>query len=220
MTRWRDLPPERRQAAGSAVALVLAMFLPWYQTSTPVVVGERSTTVKDTLTAFEVFTFVEAAVLLVAAAVLYLLYARLQRRAFHLPGGDGMAITLAGSWTVLLMIWRFFDKPDVQGAAVGIAWGSFVTLALGVALALAGQRIRAAHRPEPDNPMEEPAWEEPDPAERRRRRRRERRAPADPEARTEILPDAPPTWEGEPPEPPDRAKPAKPKPPPPPGRLF
>lgn len=217
MSRWRDLPAERRQAAGAALGLLLAMFLPWYQTSSPAVVGGRPATVKDTLTAFEVFTFVEAAILLVAAAVLYLIYARTERRAFHLPGGDGLAITLAGAWTLLLMIWRLFDKPDVQGAAVGIAWGSFVTLALGIALAVAGQRVRAAHRPEPENPLEEPAWEEP---EDRRRRRREHRAPADPDALTDVLRDAPPTWEGEPPEPPGRAEPVKPKPPPPPGRLF
>lgn len=216
--RWRDLPAEQAQAAGAAVALVLSMFLPWYQTSTPAVdAAGNPTTIRDTLTAFGVFTFVEAAVLLVAGAVLYLLHARTQGRAFHLPGGDGWAITVAGAWASLLLVWRFFDKPDVENTAVGIAWGSFVALGLAVSLALAGQRVRAAGRPEPQNPMEDAGWEQPD---RSARRRRDRRRPADPDALTEVLRDAPPTWEGDPPDPPGRARPAEPKPPPPPGRLF
>ena len=51
-------------------------------------------------------------------------------RRFHLPGGDGVAITLAGGWAVLLLVWRLFDKPDIQGAGatMGIQWGIFGAL--------------------------------------------------------------------------------------------
>ena len=69
------------------------------------------------MSAFGVFSFVEAAVLLVAAAVLFLIWARSEGKAFHLPGGDGTAIALAGGWALLLLVWRLFDKPDVDGAA-------------------------------------------------------------------------------------------------------
>ena len=41
-----------------------------------------------------------------------------------------MAITLAGGWAVLLLVWRLFDKPDIHGASatVGIQWGIFGAL--------------------------------------------------------------------------------------------
>ena len=52
-----------------------------------------------------------------AVAVLYLVWARAQRRGFHLPGGDGF-IDLAGRRLgVALLVWRLFDKPDDQRAA-------------------------------------------------------------------------------------------------------
>ena len=87
--RWRALAPEQRQAAAAAAALGLGMFLPWYSLTSP--------TASKHASAFSVFSFVEAAVLLVAAAILYLLWARADGRAFHLPGGDGWAITAVGS---------------------------------------------------------------------------------------------------------------------------
>ena len=68
-------------------ALFVSMFLPWYTRSVP----RGGSNVKDDFNAFQVFSWVEAAVLLVAAAVLWLLYARSQKRGFHLPGGDGTA---------------------------------------------------------------------------------------------------------------------------------
>jgi len=83
-------------------------------------------------------------------AVLFLLFARAERRAFHLPGGDGGVITAAGAWVAFLVVWRFFDRPDLgRGVAVGLQWGIFVALTAGIALAYAGVRIRAAQRPEP-----------------------------------------------------------------------
>ena len=53
--------------------------------------------------------------------------------AFHLPGGDGVAISLAGGWALLLLVWRLFDKPELDGpgADVGIQWGIFVRAAGG-----------------------------------------------------------------------------------------
>ena len=106
------------------------------------------------MSAFGVFTFVEAAVLLVAAAVLFLVWARSQQKGFHLPGGDGVAITIAGGWAMLLLIWRLFDKPDIQGAGatMGIQWGIFGAMLAAGALIVAGARVRALHAPEPPNP--------------------------------------------------------------------
>jgi hypothetical protein len=189
--RLRGLSPELRTAALAAAALAASLVLPWYQKSY-MPEGSRLF-VQDNLSAFGVFSFVEAAVLLVAAAVLFLAWARSERRGFHLPGGDGMAISLAGGWALLLLVWRLFDKPDVDGpaATVGIQWGIFGAMLAAGALLAAGARVRAAHRPEPANP----AADEADAPPRRPRRRR----PVDPDAVTEALRDRP-GWTGEPPD--------------------
>ena len=152
---WRALPSERRLAVYACGGLFLSLFLPWYQ-ETLVVVGKSAST---SLTGWQAFSFVEAAVLLVAAGVLTLLFHRAEGRAFHLPGGDGWVVSAAGAWACALIVWRIFDKQSVSvhgpGAAVsGIEWGIFAALALAGLLLYAGSRIRAAHQPEPPLPGE------------------------------------------------------------------
>ena len=161
MRAWRALPHERRLAAYAAVGLFLTLFLPWYQET--VIAPGKATHLQSasaTLTGWGAFSFVEAAVLLVAAGVLTLLFQRAEGRAFHLPGGDGSVITAAGLWTCVLIVWRIFDKQDTSShnqfaTTSGIEWGIFIALAVAAFLAYAGSRIRAAHRPEPPLPGEE-----------------------------------------------------------------
>jgi hypothetical protein len=154
---WRALAPEQRLVAFAALGLLVTMFLPWYSTTSPGKLGQRIVAVHDSQTAIGAFSWVEAAVLLVALGVLALLFARGERRAFHLPGGDGVVITGAGVWACVLIVWRFFDKPELgKGVSVGLEWGIFVALAAAVALVLAGNRVRAAHRPEPPLARAEP----------------------------------------------------------------
>jgi hypothetical protein len=150
-------------------------------------------------------------------------WARAQRKRFHLPGGDGFVVSVAGGWVLVLLIWRLFDKPSISGptTTVGIDWGIFVALVAAGAMVAAGARMRAAHRPEPPNPMaEEPDWEVPE------RRPRERAANGRPREHTEVtqvLRERPPAWEGDAPEPPGRAerpRPDEPDEPSPPDRLF
>jgi hypothetical protein len=195
LSRLRELPPEIRNAGIAAAALALSLLLPWYDKS--FFVPSQRVVIHDNLSAFGVFTFVEAAVLLVAAAVLFLVWARSEKKAFHLPGGDGTAIAAAGGWAILLLVWRLFDRPDVDdpGATVGIQWGMFAALVAAAALLAAGLRVRAAHRPEPPIPAAEEAAPPPRP--------RPPRRPADPTAVTEVLRERP-DWSGEPPEPPGR----------------
>jgi hypothetical protein len=147
-----ELDPDQRLAGLAALALLVTLFLPWYQKS--VAVAGRGLDSQN-LTAFGVFTFVEAAIMLVALGVFALLFARGERRAFHLPGGDGTVILGAGAWAALLLLWRVFDRPDVEGvgATVGITWGFFFAFLAAAALAGAGWRIRQADRPEPPNPL-------------------------------------------------------------------
>jgi hypothetical protein len=195
----RGLPGELKLAGVAAAALGASLILPWYQKS---FVPEGSKIfVQQNVSAFGVFSFVEAAVLLVAAGLLFLVWARAERRGFHLPGGDGFVISLAGAWAGLLLVWRLFDKPEAGGGAatVGIQWGIFGALLAAGAVVAAGARVRAAHRPEPPNPAAEADWEGPP-------------IPARREGRTGavVAPppggERPPAWEGEPPPEPPRGE--------------
>lgn len=190
------LPAELRLAALAAAGLAVSLLLPWYAKHY-VPAGAREF-VADDVSAFGVFSWVEAALLLVAAGVLVLVWARREGRAFHLPGGDGAAITAAGLWGIVLLTWRVFDRPAVEGAGatVGLQWGMLGALAAAGALVAAGARVRAAVRPEPPNPMETLEWE---PAPRRPERPPgSRAAPREHTAVTEALSERP-GWEGEPP---------------------
>lgn len=152
---WRALAGDQRLAATAALALLASLFLPWYEKS----VLQRGTRgfLPETLSAFDA-PFVALAVVLVVAGVVALLFARAEQRAFHLPGGDGVIVALAGVWAAFLVTYRVFDKPrpsaSEQAVTVGLRWGIFVALASAGVLAYAGLRMRAAQRPEP--PLREP----------------------------------------------------------------
>src|SRR5271167_611572 len=151
---WRAMEPEQRLAAVAAIGLFVSMFLPWYSQTDTVVIHNTVKATQTSLSAFEAFSFVEAAVLLVSAGVLVMLFARAERHPFRLPGGDGLITMIAGGWTALLIFYRLLDKPSLQGTAritatVGVRWGIFVALLLALGLAYAGRRMRLAERPEP-----------------------------------------------------------------------
>jgi hypothetical protein len=203
VSRLRELPTELRNAGIAAALLALTLFLPWY-TQSYVPEGSREF-VKRNVSAFGVFTFVEAAVLLVSLAVLFLIWARSERKGFHLPGGDGAAISLAGGWALLLLVWRLFDKPNAPNPSedYGLQWGIFAALLAAGALLAMGLRVRAVDRPEPPNPAAE-AGPEPLREPRPPRRRTESTAV------TEVLGERP-DWSGEPPEAPGRARPSEPR---------
>ena len=163
---WRALAAEQRMAAVAAVVLFATMLLPWY-TLQRVVRGRIET---HDVSAFGVFSFVEAAVLLVVLGTLLLLFARGEGRGFHLPGGDGTVIFAAGVWAAFLLFFRVIDRPPGGGYPVGIAWGFFIAFIAAGFLAYAGARLRAAHRPEPPLPTEPtPPAPAPEPTVRRRR---------------------------------------------------
>ncbi|HVS28460.1 MAG TPA: hypothetical protein VHE14_02850 [Solirubrobacteraceae bacterium] len=150
----RGLQGEQRLVVAAAVGLFVSMFLPWYVRPAALVVNNKPTTVSHSISGITAFTFVEAAVLLVAVGVLFLLFTRSEGRAFHLPGGDGSVIFVAGCWACVLILYRMvFDRPP---GVDGVDWGIFAGLIAAVALAMAGWRVRAAHRPEPPLPVAEP----------------------------------------------------------------
>ena len=115
---WRRLNFEQRVAGIGALLLVVSTFGP--------------------------FSFVEAAIVVVALAVLFLLRKRAEGREFHIPFGDGTMIATAGVWCGVLILIRLFDRPAGQG---------LLALACAAILVLAGLRERAK-RPMDDLPTE------------------------------------------------------------------
>lgn len=151
---WRELFADQRLAALAALGLVASMFLPWYQQTGFAVARGGTEKIEESLIAFESWGFVEASILLVALSVLLLLFMRGERRAFHLPFGDGIVIAAAGLWVMFLVFYRQVDKPggDESGTlktTIGVSWGIFVAFLLGALLAYAGFRLHAHRRPEP-----------------------------------------------------------------------
>jgi hypothetical protein len=176
---WRAMAPEQRLAAVAALGLLITMFFPWYGLQS---LNRKTGEIHShSINAFGDVSFVEAAVFLVAAGVIVMLFARAERRAFHLPGGDGMIVTIAGGWAALLIFYRVFDRPDGGGYPVGIEWGFFLAFIAAGGLAFAGWRIRQAHRPEPPLPGEAPTRTVPPDAARTEVAPRRRRQPPPPD---------------------------------------
>jgi hypothetical protein len=148
---WRVLGREQRWAALTAIGLFVSMLLPWYSKTSTFVEHNAAKTSQASLSAFQAFSFVEAAVLLVSAGVLTMLFSRAEGRRFQLPGGDGTIVTIAGAWAAVLIFYRLLDKPGPQGTqrfttTVGVEWGIFIALLLALALLFVGRRIRTSER--------------------------------------------------------------------------
>jgi len=144
---WRSLEPEQRLAAVAALALLVTMFFPWYGLQS--LNRKTGAIYSHEINAFGDVSFVEAAIFLVAAGVLAIVFARGEGREFHLPGGDGTIVMLAGGWAALLIFYRVFSRPAGDGYPVGIEWGFFLAFVAAGALAYSGWRMRASGRPEP-----------------------------------------------------------------------
>jgi hypothetical protein len=153
LNAWGALGRDQRLAAMTSLGLFVSMLLPWY--SKTVVVRTRGGGAgSQSLSAFQAFSFVEAAALLVSVGVLAMLFARAERRDFHLPGGDGTIVMLAGAWVAILIFYRLFDKPGLQGneqivSSVGVQWGIFVALLVALGLAYFGRLMRFGERGAP-----------------------------------------------------------------------
>jgi hypothetical protein len=141
----RNLDPEQRLAAVAALGLGASIFLPWW----------RDPLLGITYVGVRRLTFIEVALLLLAGAVLFLLFERGHGRAFHLPLSDGTLIAAAGAWAFLLVLFRMLDPPTrtIGGKTsdYGMRWGILIALASAALLALAGARDRRKrHRGEPE----------------------------------------------------------------------
>lgn len=134
-------------AALAAVGLLVTMFFPWYELQS---LNPKTHAIDSrSISAFGDVSFVEAAVFLVAAGVIALLFARAERRDFRMPGSDGTVVMVAGGWATWLIFYRVFSRPAGHGYPVGIEWGFFLAFVAAGALTWAGWRMRAASPGEP-----------------------------------------------------------------------
>jgi hypothetical protein len=144
---WGSLELEQRIAAIAALALLVTMFFPWYELQS---LNRKTGAINSrSISAFGDVSFVEAAVFLVAMGVMTLLFARAERRDFHMPGSDGAIVMIAGGWAALLIFYRVFSRPAGHGYPVGIQWGFFLAFVAAGALTYAGWRMRAMAPREP-----------------------------------------------------------------------
>jgi hypothetical protein len=151
---WGNLVAEQRAVLLAALALLATMLLPWYSRTVSAVVSNKLVQSGESKLAITVFSFVEAAIFLVALGVSLLVLARGDRRPFHLPGGDGTIVSIAGAWATFLIFYRFLDKPGGGGGnqvqvEYGLSWGIFFGLLAALALLVSGLRLRAAQPAEP-----------------------------------------------------------------------
>jgi hypothetical protein len=138
--RWRALAraldAEQRLAAIAAIALAGSLFLPWW----------HDPGVRVTVVGVRRLSFIEAAIFLVAVAVLVLLLRRAEGKAFHLPLSDGTLIAASGAWATFLVLFRMLDPPTRTIAGTtsdyGMRWGLLIALAGAVLLAASGARAR------------------------------------------------------------------------------
>lgn len=145
---WRALDIHQKVAAGASLLLIISLAFPWFQLTG--INTKTGKTTSYTVTGFGSFTFVEGSILLVCGAVLWMLFARGEERAFHLPGGDGSIIALAGAWCLMLLAWRLLVFPPRPiGLQTGPEWGVMVAMGASAVLLGDGLRMRAAHMPEP-----------------------------------------------------------------------
>jgi hypothetical protein len=194
------LAPEQRRVVLAAGLVLITMLLPWYSKSTNAITKTGLANAHESKLAILVPSFIEASIFLVSLAVLALMFARGERRAFHLPFGDGIVVSAAGAWVGFLVFYRFIDQPaggttKTLAYSYDLSWGIFFGLIAAAFLVYAGTRLRLAQVSEPPLPGEAPTASSAPTAivplsarEERERRRAERAATRTDEPRTPPTP--------------------------------
>ena len=132
---WRVLAREQRWAALAAMGLFVSMFLPWYSKTDAFVERGAAKATQTISNAFQAFSFVEAAVLLVSTGVLAMLYAgarmRTVERSPHAPlpppgtpreageSGDDDAAGGGGAEEPATTALRARTRPQTSASALG-----------------------------------------------------------------------------------------------------
>ncbi len=126
-----------RMAALGAAAMPISLLFPWYgfKLGSPI-----------SVTAIDSFNFAHAALLLTAAAVIYLVV-HAETRGLPRPLSVGGLLMAAGVWSFVILAYLFADPPDelVDIATIGgvrIRYGAFVAAGAAAAMLIGGIRAR------------------------------------------------------------------------------
>lgn len=125
-------------AAGSALVLLISLFLPWYG------VKFRSLDVGGDATAWEAFSFIDIVLFLAAIVVLGLVAAKAAGALPALPTPAGTIIAAAGALALALIVYRLIDSPAPNDLPDSIditrKLGIFIALISAGALTFGGYR--------------------------------------------------------------------------------
>lgn len=138
LERFRHLGAGERTAALGAAAMPVSLLFPWYgfKLGSPI-----------SATAIDSFNFAHGALLLTAAAVIFLLL-RADDRTLPRPLSVGGLLIAAGAWSFVILAYLFADPPDelVDIATIGgvrIRYGAFVAAGAAAAMVIGGLRSRS-----------------------------------------------------------------------------
>ena len=115
-------------AGAGGIALIVALFLPWYEAP-------------QSLTGFEALTVIDILLTFVALLALALPVLQATQDAPNKPVGDAVLTVVLGGLSVLLVLFRLIDSP-IDGATTAV--GPWVALVATIALTAGGWRSIAS----------------------------------------------------------------------------
>lgn len=125
-------------AGGAGIALLIVMFLPWYDVSAEF----SGFSASESANAWEVFSFVDIVLFLTAVAAVAVAVLSAQNRLAALPVPAGQLLLGLGALATLLVVFRILSVPDggidVDGVDVGRKIGVFLGLICAAAITYAG----------------------------------------------------------------------------------
>jgi hypothetical protein len=126
-------------AGGAGIALLIVMFLPWYDVSAEF----SGFSASESGNAWEVFSFIDLVLFVTAVAAIAVAVLAAQNRTAALPVPPGQLLLGLGALATLLVLFRIISVPDggvdVDGVDVGRSFGVFLGLICAAAIAYAGK---------------------------------------------------------------------------------
>ncbi len=129
-------------AAGSAVLLILSLFLPWYAVSASL--GPGVPKVSATVSGWESFSDTDLLLFLLAAVAIAAAAATAAGSLPDLPVPIGQIVMGAGALALLLVLFRLVNLPgdgsEIAGVDIGRRIGPFVALIAAVGIVVGGMQ--------------------------------------------------------------------------------
>jgi hypothetical protein len=132
----RPLSPAERIVAAGAIAVVASLLLPWY--GIPFSRGLS-------ITGFDNFGWVNAAILVTVGAVVVLVAREAAGLRLARPLRAAELVMAGGLWAALLTAYLMIDRPDELGdvGSVDLRFGIYVALGGCLTIIVGGMRMRA-----------------------------------------------------------------------------